>query len=86
MRDRPLVREVVTPHHKEFLDRKGEIPATPFDGPTPVPQIAAHGEFLFAVQGPEFWADHAMDILRLALEMDGVGGRAPEYGQIVMTP
>lgn len=78
---RPFVREVVTPHHQAFLDRAKPDPATPFDKPVPVPQLAAHGQFLFAVHGPALWAEHALDILQLALEMAGAGARTPEYGQ-----
>jgi CRISPR type III-B/RAMP module RAMP protein Cmr6 len=80
---RPFVREVVTPHHQEFLNRDSPALATPFDKPVPVPQLAAHGRFLFAVHGPELWAQHALDIVQLSLEMAGVGARTPEYGQAV---
>jgi CRISPR type III-B/RAMP module RAMP protein Cmr6 len=80
-RSRPFVREVVTPHHQAFLDRSKPDMATPFDKPVPVPQLAAHGSFLFAVSGPALWAEHALDIVQLALEMAGVGARTPEYGQ-----
>ena len=82
---RPLVREIVTPHHTDFLNSKGKTAATPFDDPSPVPQLAAHGEFFFAVTGPVVWAEHAMDILQLALEMAGIGARTPEYGQVLLT-
>lgn len=80
--DRPWVREVVTPHHPEFMNSKGEKPATPFDSPKPSPQIATHGSFLFVVQGPKLWADYALNILQLALEYEGIGARTPEYGCI----
>lgn len=78
---RPFVREVVTPHHPKFLNRESADMATPFDSPVPVPQLAAHGSFLFAVKGPKVWAEHALDIVQLALEMAGIGARTPEYGQ-----
>lgn len=80
-KDRPFVREVVTPHHKDFLDSAGAKQATPFDSPVPVPQIAAHGRFLFVVTGAALWAQHALDILRVALSMEGIGARTPEYGR-----
>jgi len=83
---RPFVREVVTPHHQDFLDRNSPSPATPFDKPVPVPQLAAHGSFLFAVNGPGVWADHALDIVELALQMQGLGARTPEYGQATSVP
>ena len=81
-KDRPFVREVVTPHHKAFLDKRGGVPATPFDNPTPIPQLATHGEFLVVAAGSPVWAAHALDILRLALEVEGIGARTPEYGRM----
>jgi len=80
-KDCPFVREVVTPHHKDFLDSSGGAEATPFDNPVPIPQIAAHGRFLFVVTGSPVWAQHALDILRLAIAMEGIGARTPEYGR-----
>lgn len=80
--DRPWVREIVTPHHPDFMNEKGGKPATPFDSPKPSPQIATHGSFLFVVQGPKLWADYALNILQLALETEGIGARTPEYGCI----
>ena len=84
--DKPLVREQVTPHHTEFLNTRGGTPATPFDNPTPIPQIATHGKFLFVVAGDRLMAEYAMNILQLALEMEGIGARTPEYGCIVEEP
>lgn len=81
-RDRPWVREIVTPHHPEFMNTQGRTPATPFDSPKPSPQIAVHGKFLFVVQGPKLWADYALNILQVALETEGIGARTPEYGCI----
>ena len=75
---------MVTPHHPGFLNRESEATATRFDAPTPVPQLAAHGKFLIAVEGEALWANHALDILSLALEMDGLGARTPEYGQALL--
>lgn len=79
-RKAPLVREVVTPHHKEFLDSRGKKAATPFDSPEPIPQIAAQGCFLFAVEGPASWAQLALQLLCLGLKHEGIGARTPEYG------
>lgn len=81
-RDRPWVREIVTPHHPDFMNTKGATPATPFDSPKPSPQIATHGKFLFVISGPKLWADYAMNILQVALENEGIGARTPEYGCI----
>jgi CRISPR-associated protein Cmr6 len=79
-RDRALVREVVTPHHKDFLDSRGRNAATPFDSPEPIPQLAAHGAFLFAIEGPQAWAALGLELLRIGLRHEGIGARTPEYG------
>jgi CRISPR-associated protein Cmr6 len=81
-KDHPWVREIVTPHHPEFMSTKGAKPATPFDSPKPSPQLGTHGQFLFVVSGPKLWADYAQNILQIALENEGIGARAPEYGCI----
>jgi CRISPR-associated protein Cmr6 len=84
-KDRSWVREIVTPHHPDFMNTQGQKPATPFDSPKPSPQIAMHGRFLFVVQGPKLWADYALNILQVALETEGIGARTPEYGCIQIT-
>lgn len=76
----PLVPEVVTPHHPEFQNSRGKNPATPFDNPTPIPLLAAHGKFFFAIEGPKLWATFALDLLKLGLKEEGIGARTPEYG------
>ena len=85
-----LVREVTTPHHVEFLESKGQTPATPFDSPRPIPQIATHGTFLVALQprlpAYKFWAEYAASYLTHALRYEGVGARTPEYGQVTFAP
>ena len=77
--DRPLVPEVTTPHHPVS-------PATPFDSPRPIPQIAAHGKFLFVAEGSSaVWVRFALDLLQVALEREGIGARTPEYGRVAET-
>lgn len=77
----PLVREIVNPHHPDFAT--GEHRATPFDAPKPVPLIATHGRFLFAVRGVPLWRRHAADLLKAALQTEGIGARTPEYGRFL---
>jgi len=75
-----LVPEVVTPHHPEYY-RGDPVEATDFDSPIPVPQIAAHGAFLFVVEGVAAWAEFGRAILRDALKDRGVGAaRSTGYG------
>jgi len=88
--DYPLVREITTPHHPDFLDQHGAVEATPFDSPRPIPQLAAHGKFLIALaprlQAHKFWAAYAAEYVKHALAIDGVGARTPEYGQMTEAP
>ncbi len=83
VKNAPLVREQITPHHPDFK-RDGSNPPTPFDSPRPVPQLAVQGKFLVAVTGAAAWATFALDILQLALQDEGVGARTPEYGKGTM--
>ncbi|GIW78269.1 MAG: hypothetical protein KatS3mg105_0076 [Gemmatales bacterium] len=49
----PLRRDVMTPHHKDWLD--GRKPPTDFDSPTPVSFLSVRGSFLIALSwcGPD---------------------------------
>lgn len=80
----PCAAEVVTVHHPEYYRSYGGTPATDFDGPTPCPQLAARGSFLFAIEGVQSWANLGLKCLRTALEQCGVGGKAAAgYGYFV---
>jgi CRISPR-associated protein Cmr6 len=81
-KNRPLVREIVTPHHQQFMATKGVTPATPFDSPVPVPQLATHGTYLFVLEGSPLFVELAFDILKRAATEEGFGARTPEYGHI----
>lgn len=80
----PCAAEVVTVHHTDYYRSYGRTPATDFDGPTPCPQLAARGSFLFAIEGVQPWANLGLKCLRTALEQYGVGGKAAAgYGYFV---
>ena len=72
---RPLVKEVVTTHHREYYTREGAVEATDFDSPVPNAQVAAQGAFLFVVEGPDEWLDLARDVLVSALTARGAGAK-----------
>lgn len=77
----PLVRDIVTPHHGEYFRTSGKTPPSEMDEPSPSPQIAARGAFLFAVEGDAKMAKFTMDLLKRALEWRGVGAKtAVGYG------
>lgn len=71
----PFVREIDTVHHPEYYRTKGGTDATDFDSPTPNPQIAVRGGFLFAVEAPAGWGAYALQLLVEALKTEGCGGR-----------
>ncbi len=79
-----LDKDVVTVHHPEYYQGKGNPPAD-WDSPTPIPFITARGRFLFALglnpvtkeDLPEAlkWLGLAAELLRLALREEGVGAK-----------
>jgi len=78
----PLVRETETPHHQVYYARQGRRPATDFDDPVPVAQLAVAGAFLLSVEGPKEPAELALAILARALQEWGFGGRVfADYGR-----
>ena len=86
---KPLVFDVMTPHHPKWLD--GSIPPTDFDSPTPVPFLSVTGAFRVAVSwhGPASdkannWTELARSLLYDALKDWGVGGKTTSgYGRMV---
>ena len=90
----PLVLDVMTPHHPEWLD--GKAAPTDFDSPNPVPFVSAVGRFRFALswRGPDLpnqeekdWLALVERLLRSALEDWGVGGKTSSgYGRFKSDP
>jgi CRISPR type III-B/RAMP module RAMP protein Cmr6 len=86
---RPLVLDVMTPHHPGWLD--GSSPPTDFDSPRPVPFLSVTGKFRIAVawRGPGHpdaskWTELALSLLKQALADWGVGGKTSSgYGRLV---
>ena len=89
---RPLVFDVMTPHHPNWLD--GSIPPTDFDSPTPVPFLSVTGTFRVAVSwhGPtsdkaKNWTKLARSLLYDALKDWGIGGKTTSgYGRLTVPP
>jgi CRISPR-associated protein Cmr6 len=81
----PLDLDVMTVHHPAYYqgDDQGDAPPADWDNPNPIAFVSARGRYLLAVTGPEEWADAAMEILRDALEKDGIGAKtAAGYGRL----
>ena len=89
---KPLVLDVMTPHHPKWLD--GSVPPTDFDSPTPVPFLSVAGQFHVAVSwhGPvsdeaKKWTELSLSLLRDALKDVGVGGKTTSgYGRLILPP
>jgi len=85
---KPLVLDVMTPHHPKWLD--GSVPPTDFDSPTPVPYLSVTGQFRVAVSwhGPasdkaKNWTELALSLLKDALKDWGVGAKTSSgYGRL----
>lgn len=86
---KPLVLDVMTPHHPKWLD--GSVPPTDFDSPIPVPFLSVTGKFRIAVSwhGPasgeaKNWTELAVSLVCDALKDWGIGGKISSgYGRLV---
>lgn len=86
---KPLVLDVMTPHHPAWLD--GSAPPTDFDSPTPVPFLSVTGRFRVAVawRGPDHpeatsWTALTLSLLKEALAEWGIGAKTSSgYGRLV---
>lgn len=75
----PFVAEVVTVHHQGYYNGEGE--ATDFDSPIPNQQVAVQGSFYFVIEGDQKWSTFAKQLLKNALEQQGLGAKtAAGYG------
>ena len=85
---KPLLLDVMTPHHPKWLN--GSAPPTDFDSPIPVPFLSVSGTFRVAVSwhGPEHkeaesWTSRSLELLRDALMDWGIGGKTSSgYGRL----
>jgi CRISPR-associated protein Cmr6 len=79
----PLDLDVMTVHHPDYYQGKNDAPPADWDNPTPVAFVSARGRYLLALTGLEEWVRVAMEILRDALEQDGIGAKtAAGYGRM----
>ncbi len=78
----PLCLEVDTPHHVDYYRSRGETPATDFDDPTPLHQLAVQGSFFLSIAGDALPAQLALALLTRGLQDWGIGGRVnADYGR-----
>jgi CRISPR-associated protein Cmr6 len=79
----PLDLDVMTVHHPDYYQGKNDAPPADWDNPNPVAFVSARGRYLLALTGLEEWVRVAMEILRDALEQDGIGAKtAAGYGRM----
>lgn len=76
----PIHADVMTVHHSDYYGGRGAPLDT--DSPNPVSFLSANGDYLLALSGPEDWVALAFDLLKEALERDGIGAKtAAGYGR-----
>jgi CRISPR-associated protein Cmr6 len=81
----PLWPDVIAVHHPRYYRNEPEAPPADWDSPIPIPFLTATGSFLVALSGPEKWVDAAFDILKLALENEGIGAKTYSgYGRMTL--
>jgi len=88
-----LIDEVMTPHHGDYYMAKDADVREPtdFDSPVPVPFLAVRAAFFVAVDKrdervPDTWLVTAMQLLKLALQEYGIGGKTNAgYGRMTTT-
>jgi CRISPR-associated protein Cmr6 len=80
----PLDLDVMTVHHPDYYQGKdNNAPPADWDSPNPVAFVSAHGKYLLALTGFEEWVETAMEILKEALQQDGIGAKtAAGYGRM----
>jgi len=91
---KPLVLDVMTPHHPKWNDVKNPIAPTDFDSLTPIPFLSVSGTFRVAVSwhGPtsdkaKCWTGLALSLLQDALKDWGIGGKSSSgYGRLTLPP
>lgn len=78
--NKPFVGEIVTVHHQQYYQGKlGE--ALDIENPIPNQQIAMTGSFYFTIQGDKAWAEYALELLKGALQYQGLGAKGSNgYG------
>ncbi|MBI5962257.1 MAG: type III-B CRISPR module RAMP protein Cmr6 [Chloroflexi bacterium] len=77
-----LLPDVITVHHPQYY-QAGQMPPSDWDSPTPIPFLSATGKYLIALKGPGSWVKKAFDILKFALEEDGIGAKTSSgYGKM----
>ena len=89
---KPLVLDVMTPHHPKWLD--GSVAPTDFDSPTPVLFLSVSGRFRVVVSwhGPgsdkaKNWTELARSLICDSLKDWGIGGKTTSgYGRFTVPP
>lgn len=76
----PFVDEIVTVHHQKYYQGKLDE-ALDIESPIPNQQIAITGSFYFTIQGAPVWVKYALDLLKGALQYQGLGAKGSNgYG------
>ncbi len=89
-----LYPDVITVHHGDYYGNKKDkdteepIPPADWDDPNPVSFLSATGEYLIALSAPpgcELWIAKTIELLKLALEHEGIGAKTSSgYGRMIV--
>ena len=86
-KNKPLVEDVVTPHHSGYYGDEGKTEATDLDSPIPNALIGVRGSFLFTLEGDASWLKLAIFMLKQAMTENGIGAKtASGYGYLKDDP
>jgi CRISPR-associated protein Cmr6 len=84
----PLRPDVITVHHPDYYQNKKDAAPADWDDPNPVPFLSATGQYLVAlsaIPGCEEWLKRTWEILKLALEQEGIGAKTSSgYGRMTL--
>jgi CRISPR-associated protein Cmr6 len=84
--NRPFSADVLTVHQKDYYDSGGRSLPNDYDSPNPVAFLTVRpgARLLFALSGPPDWTELAEQLLRVAMEQWGVGGKTSAgYGRLI---
>lgn len=79
----PFVKDIVSVHHQKYYNGDKKL-ATDTENPIPNAQLAVKGSFYFVIEGESKWANFAKELLKQALQTQGIGSKtAAGYGLFI---
>lgn len=85
----PIHLDVMTVHHQDYYQKNDDTitPPSDMDSPVPISFASVNGTFELLIEGPEKWAEAALQLLSLGLKEHGIGAKtAGGYGRMTVLP